>query len=168
MGWSFDVELLFIARWRGYRVIEIPIDWYYRPESKVNAPRDAVRMIQDIFQIHRNAWRGLMTRTDPDLAFEHKIWQSGLTYITGMDEAGRGALAGPVAVGAVILANSPRLSAILNGVRDLKQMSPLARQHFVRRIEEFALTWSVGFALSEEIDLFGIVSATRLGGFTRT
>ncbi len=103
-----------------------------------------------------------MTRTDPDLAFEHKIWQSGLTYITGMDEAGRGALAGPVAVGAVILANSPRLSAILNGVRDSKQMSPLARQHFVPRIQESALTWSVGFASSEEIDSFGIVSATRL------
>jgi len=59
MGWSFDIELLFIARQHGYRIIEIPIDWYYRPESKVNALRDAVRMIQDIFQIHRNARRGL-------------------------------------------------------------------------------------------------------------
>ncbi len=65
MGWSFDVELLFIARRRGYRVIEIPIDWYYRPESKVNAPRDAVRMIQDIFQIHRNARRGLYDADRP-------------------------------------------------------------------------------------------------------
>ena len=59
MGWSFDIELLFIARRHGYRVIEIPIDWYYRSESKVNALRDAVRMIQDIFQIHRNARRGI-------------------------------------------------------------------------------------------------------------
>jgi dolichyl-phosphate beta-glucosyltransferase len=58
MGWSFDIELLFIARRHGYRIIEIPIDWYYRSESKVNALRDAVRMIQDIFQIHRNARRG--------------------------------------------------------------------------------------------------------------
>ena len=59
MGWSFDIELLFIARQHGYRMIEIPIDWYYRSESKVNAPRDAMRMIRDIFQIHRNARRGL-------------------------------------------------------------------------------------------------------------
>jgi dolichyl-phosphate beta-glucosyltransferase len=59
MGWSFDIELLFIARQHGYRIIEIPIDWYYRSESKVNAPRDAMRMIRDIFQIHRNARRGI-------------------------------------------------------------------------------------------------------------
>ncbi len=59
MGWSFDIELLFIARQHGYGIIEIPIDWYYRSESKVNAPRDAMRMIQDIFQIHRNARRGI-------------------------------------------------------------------------------------------------------------
>jgi len=59
MGWSFDIELLFIARRHGYRIVEIPIDWYYRSESKVNALRDAMRMIQDIFQIHRNARRGI-------------------------------------------------------------------------------------------------------------
>ena len=59
MGWSFDIELLFIARQHGYRITEIPIDWYYRTESKVNAPRDAMRMIRDIFQIHRNARRGI-------------------------------------------------------------------------------------------------------------
>jgi len=57
-GWSFDIELLFIARRRGYRVREIPIDWYYHPETKVNAVRDALRMIGDIFRIRTNAWRG--------------------------------------------------------------------------------------------------------------
>jgi len=59
MGWSFDIELLFVARRHGYRIIEIPIDWYYRAESKVNALRDATRMIRDIFQIHANARRGI-------------------------------------------------------------------------------------------------------------
>ena len=59
MGWSFDIELLFIARRHGYRIIEIPIDWYYRTESKVNALRDSMRMIEDIFQIHHNARRGI-------------------------------------------------------------------------------------------------------------
>ncbi len=56
--WSFDIELLFIARRRGYRVRELPINWYYHPETKVNAVRDALRMITDIFRIRINAWRG--------------------------------------------------------------------------------------------------------------
>jgi glycosyltransferase involved in cell wall biosynthesis len=58
-GWSFDIELLFIARKKGYRLIEVPIDWYYRSESKVHAVRDALRMIRDIFTIRWNAMRGL-------------------------------------------------------------------------------------------------------------
>jgi hypothetical protein len=58
-GWSFDIELLFIAFRRKYRVLEVPVDWYYRSESKVSAVRDALRMIDDIFRIRRNARRGL-------------------------------------------------------------------------------------------------------------
>lgn len=57
-GWSFDIELLYIARRHGYRVVEIPIHWYHFSDSKVNALRDAVRMISDIFRIHANARRG--------------------------------------------------------------------------------------------------------------
>jgi len=102
-------------------------------------------------------------RIEPDLSFEHKLWQSGLTYIAGMDEAGRGAFAGPVAVGAVILRPSLRSQgSALNGVRDSKQMTPLARERLAPRIKESALTWSVGFASSDEIDSLGIVPATRL------
>ncbi|MEW6286833.1 MAG: dolichyl-phosphate beta-glucosyltransferase [Chloroflexota bacterium] len=58
-GWSFDIELLYIARRRGYRIHEVPIHWYYHPDTKVSALRDALRMIRDIFRIHANAWRGL-------------------------------------------------------------------------------------------------------------
>jgi glycosyltransferase involved in cell wall biosynthesis len=58
-GWSFDIELLYIAYRRGYRVAEVPVDWYYRPESKVSALRDALRMISDIFRIRSNGRRGL-------------------------------------------------------------------------------------------------------------
>lgn len=57
-GWSFDIELLYIARCRGYRIKEIPIHWHHFSDSKVNAFRDAIRMIQDIFHIHANARRG--------------------------------------------------------------------------------------------------------------
>lgn len=58
-GWSFDIELLYIARLRKYRVVEVPINWYYSSESKVNAVQDALRMVADILQIRRNARRGL-------------------------------------------------------------------------------------------------------------
>lgn len=58
-GWSFDVELLYLAQQTGYKVVEVPIDWYYRPESKVSAVRDAVRMVEDILRIRLNWRRGL-------------------------------------------------------------------------------------------------------------
>jgi len=58
-GWSFDIELLYVAHMRGYRLIELPIHWYYQSESKVHAVRDALRMIRDIFTIRLNAMRGL-------------------------------------------------------------------------------------------------------------
>ena len=58
-GWSFDIELLYIARRRKYRIGEIPIHWVHHPETKVSAVRDALRMIQDIFRIRANALRGL-------------------------------------------------------------------------------------------------------------
>ena len=58
-GWSFDIELLFVARMRRYRLIEVPIDWYYQSESKVRVVRDALSMIRDIFAVRRNAMRGL-------------------------------------------------------------------------------------------------------------
>lgn len=57
-GWSFDIELLYIARRHGYRIVEIPIHWHHFSDSKVSALRDAVGMISDIFRIHANAWRG--------------------------------------------------------------------------------------------------------------
>jgi hypothetical protein len=57
MGWSFDIELLYLARRKGLRIKEIPIQWYFGADSKVNAVRDALHMISDIFRIHLNAIR---------------------------------------------------------------------------------------------------------------
>lgn len=58
LGWSFDIELLYLARRKHLRIKEIPVQWYFDADSKVNAVRDALRMIGDIFRIHINAWRG--------------------------------------------------------------------------------------------------------------
>lgn len=100
---------------------------------------------------------------NPDLTYETNLW-SCYQYIAGLDEAGRGALAGPVAVGAVILPrdDSALLLQALAGVRDSKQMTPLERETLAPRIQETVLAWSVAFASSEEIDALGIVHATRL------
>jgi len=58
-GWSFDIEVLYIARKYGYKVVEVPIDWYFDPETKLRAVMDALRMIRDIFLIQWNNLRGL-------------------------------------------------------------------------------------------------------------
>ena len=102
-------------------------------------------------------------RVDPDTIFESELWKSGIQYIAGLDEAGRGALAGPVSVGAVILPNDKSLlSSNLSGARDSKQMTPRMRDTLAPLIRKVALAWAVGFATSEEIDMQGIVRATRL------
>lgn len=58
-GWAFDVELLYIARHHGYNVVEIPIDWFFNADSKINVLRDSLRMFLDLLLIRRNARRGL-------------------------------------------------------------------------------------------------------------
>lgn len=58
-GWSFDVELLAIARLRGYTITEIGIPWYFNSDSKVNILRDSARMFFDLLTIRANARRGV-------------------------------------------------------------------------------------------------------------
>ncbi|HUF37692.1 MAG TPA: dolichyl-phosphate beta-glucosyltransferase [Anaerolineales bacterium] len=58
-GWSFDIEILYAARLRGCRILELGIPWHYRAESKVNPLPDAIRMFFDILRIRRNARRGV-------------------------------------------------------------------------------------------------------------
>lgn len=58
-GWSFDVEVIFIARQRGYRIVELPIPWHFNPESKISVLRDATRMAIDLLAIRLNALRGV-------------------------------------------------------------------------------------------------------------
>jgi glycosyltransferase involved in cell wall biosynthesis len=58
-GWSFDIEILYAARLRGYRILELGIPWHYRPESKVNPFPDTLKMLADILRIRRNARAGV-------------------------------------------------------------------------------------------------------------
>lgn len=105
--------------------------------------------------------RGLIPPS-PDFLFETELWSSGICRVAGVDEAGRGALAGPVCAAAVIFPSDPTLAGRLEGVRDSKEMTPEQRQIWVERLPGLALVWGVGFASHLEIDALGIVPATRL------
>jgi dolichyl-phosphate beta-glucosyltransferase len=58
-GWSFDVEVLFLALKRGYRVVEVPIPWYFNPDSRVRLVRDSIEMFTDLIKIRINWRRGI-------------------------------------------------------------------------------------------------------------
>jgi hypothetical protein len=67
IGWSFDVEILFIARILGYKIVELPIHWYYNPHSKIKVLRDSIKMGADLVTIRLNALRGKYTSPDARL-----------------------------------------------------------------------------------------------------
>jgi len=62
-GWSFDVEVLFVARRRGYHIVELPIPWNFNAQSKVRVLHDSLRMALDLFAIRLNAVRGAYDRS---------------------------------------------------------------------------------------------------------
>lgn len=98
----------------------------------------------------------------PDLHFEQALWDAGHTRVAGVDEAGRGPLAGPVSAAVVVFPVDPSLVDRLYSVRDSKQMLPEERTHWAGLIKSNCICWAVGFATHTEIDQFGIVPATRL------
>jgi len=57
-GWAFDVEILYIARKRGYRIVELPIPWYFNADSKVRVWRDSLEMARELMTIRINSLRG--------------------------------------------------------------------------------------------------------------
>lgn len=61
-GWAFDVEALFIALRRGYRVVSVPINWYFDGDSRVRPFQDTYRMVRDVLRIRLNGWRGVYDR----------------------------------------------------------------------------------------------------------
>jgi ribonuclease HII len=98
----------------------------------------------------------------PDLSLEKMAWAEGYCFVAGIDEAGRGAWAGPVAAAAVILPpNSPDLDQRLNGVRDSKTLSARQREELYGIIQGEAIAVGVGMVDSEAIVDNGIIAATR-------
>jgi ribonuclease HII len=97
----------------------------------------------------------------PTFAAERTIWRQGFRLIAGVDEVGRGPLAGPVAAGAVILPVDARLDW-LAGVRDSKQLTPVARTKIAPLIQRDAIAAAVAFVSVANVDQLGIAEATRL------
>ncbi|MYH63657.1 MAG: ribonuclease HII [Caldilineaceae bacterium SB0675_bin_29] len=98
----------------------------------------------------------------PTLDEERKLWRAGFARVAGLDEAGRGALAGPVVAGAVILPANSRRAGLWAEVQDSQLLSPPRRQELADRIREQAAAWSLGEASAAEIDAHGIAPVTRL------
>lgn len=98
-----------------------------------------------------------------DLSIETAVFaQSGHTHIAGIDEAGRGALAGPVVAAAVILPlQNPEALAHLAAVNDSKQLSPQRRAALFAQITQYALCFGIGLEPATVIDEIGIAPATK-------
>lgn len=91
---------------------------------------------------------------------ENKLYKnSNIQYICGIDEAGRGPLAGPVVVGAVILPKD----SMIEGVNDSKKVSEKKRELLYEKITEEAIAWGVGIIDQKEIDRINILNATKEG-----
>ena len=102
------------------------------------------------------------SRIQPNLDEELALFSAGHVRVAGIDEAGRGAWAGPVCAAAVVLPlDRPDLTALLDGVRDSKQLSPTRREELLAIIGDVAEAVGVGWASPAEIDAMGIALATR-------
>ncbi|MCG1020631.1 ribonuclease HII [Sutcliffiella horikoshii] len=90
--------------------------------------------------------------------YERLLWESGCQYIAGIDEVGRGPLAGPVIAAAVILPKD----FYLPGLTDSKKLSTQKREHFFHYIKEHAISYGIGMIDSKRIDEVNIYEATKL------
>ncbi|MGY4646025.1 ribonuclease HII [Cellulomonas sp. URHB0016] len=102
------------------------------------------------------------TRPGPHLRHERVLLREGATLVAGMDEVGRGSLAGPVSVGVVVVDASTRSAP--RGVADSKLLTPAARTALLPALGRWGLARAVGHASAAEIDELGIIAALRLAG----
>ena len=96
----------------------------------------------------------------PDTKKEEELWSKGFKYVVGIDEAGRGPLAGPVVVAGVIIVNH---DDVVDSVRDSKKMTKKKREEVFELIKEKSFAYGIGIISSKEIDRVGIKYAVRNG-----
>lgn len=99
----------------------------------------------------------------PTLKEEKKLWQTGFKMVAGLDEAGRGPLAGPVVAGAVLVKNLQGIKPNLAGVKDSKQLSAKNRERFYKILTKHpSIEWGIGIVSEKIIDKINILEATKL------
>ena len=98
----------------------------------------------------------------PHLRHERQLLRAGAVLVAGMDEVGRGSLAGPVSVGVVVIDATTRSAP--RGVADSKLLTPSAREALLPALGRWGLARAVGHASADEIDAVGILAALRLAG----
>ncbi len=120
--------------------------------------RAGVRNLAQRLQNRRRAESGELSRLDRMLVYEREAWRQGFIRIAGVDEAGRGPLAGPVVAAAVILPKN----TYIRGLNDSKLLPPRKRETLYAEITARALAWSVGVGEVAEIDAINIHNAGKL------
>ncbi|WP_448059968.1 ribonuclease HII [Cellulomonas hominis] len=111
----------------------------------------------------RHARRAPATRrVPPHLRDERSLLRAGAALVAGMDEVGRGSLAGPVSVGVVVVDARTRTGPA--GVADSKLLTPAAREALLPALGRWGVARAVGHASAAEIDAHGIIVALRLAG----
>jgi ribonuclease HII len=113
-----------------------------------------------------NVGNAMSDRTSPRLGYptldqEQALWAAGYRHVVGLDEAGRGAWAGPVVAAAVMVPPGAARTGIWAEVRDSKLLSPAQRARLAREVQAAALAWGVGVVAAPIIDQIGIGPATR-------
>lgn len=102
--------------------------------------------------------RKVTTKTVPSLTLEKELWAAGHDVVVGLDEVGRGAWAGPLAIGAAVIPVAPRI----RGVRDSKLLSEADRERLHGKVAGWCRAWHVGFVSQEECDAIGMSAAQKL------
>jgi ribonuclease HII len=131
-------------------------------EALASDPRRGARALCKQWQERQDAQQREKARLARLLAYERIRWERGSTLVAGVDEAGVGPLAGPLAAAAVILPPQIELASVLPGLDDSKRLPPSRRQLLADQIRASALAWSVVFVEVEEIDRLNVYQAGLL------
>lgn len=150
----------------GQRVRDLAIEVEICPPEDLPAliarlerdPRRAARQLAARARRRLERWEAACRRWEAMAANERALRESGIGPIAGVDEAGRGPLAGPVVAAAVILPGD----AFIPGLDDSKRLPPHERQRLAEEVRRQALAWAVGVATVAEIDALNVWHATRL------
>ncbi|WP_031515361.1 ribonuclease HII [Desulfofalx alkaliphila] len=120
--------------------------------------RAGVRRIYHLIQNKREKLLREYQRLEKLFTYEQQLFSQGKKYIVGIDEVGRGPLAGPVVAGAVIFPKD----VVIHGLNESKKVSAAKRRKLAKEIKEKAVAWSLGLATVQEINRFNIYQATLL------